>query len=60
MGFLMSMNALKTAALLGFRTAILLIGGQAIAGRQGLDDRNLQVVGIVLLIVCIILNFIFW
>ena len=31
----MSMNALKTAALLGFLTAILLIGGQAIAGRQG-------------------------
>ena len=32
----MSMNTLKTAALLGFLTAILLIGGQAIAGRQGL------------------------
>ena len=32
----MSKNALKTAALLGFLTAILLIGGQAIAGRQGL------------------------
>ena len=32
----MSTNALKTAALLGFLTAILLIGGQAIAGRQGL------------------------
>ena len=32
----MSTNTLKTAALLGFLTAILLIGGQAIAGRQGL------------------------
>jgi heat shock protein HtpX len=32
----MSLNTLKTAALLGFLTAILLIGGQAIAGRQGL------------------------
>jgi heat shock protein HtpX len=32
----MSINTLKTAALLGFLTAILLIGGQAIAGRQGL------------------------
>ena len=32
----MSKNALKTAALLGFLTALLLIGGQAIAGRQGL------------------------
>jgi heat shock protein HtpX len=32
----MSKNALKTAALLGFMTALLLIGGQAIAGRQGL------------------------
>jgi heat shock protein HtpX len=32
----MSTNALKTAALLGFLTALLLIGGQAIAGRQGL------------------------
>jgi heat shock protein HtpX len=32
----MSINTLKTAALLGFLTAILLIGGEAIAGRQGL------------------------
>ena len=32
----MSKNTLKTAALLGLLTAILLIGGQAIAGRQGL------------------------
>ena len=32
----MSINTLKTAALLGFLTALLLIGGQAIAGRQGL------------------------
>ncbi len=32
----MSKNALKTAALLGFLSALLLIGGQAIAGRQGL------------------------
>ena len=32
----MSVNTLKTAALLGFLTAILLIGGQALAGRQGL------------------------
>lgn len=32
----MSINTLKTAALLGFMTALLLIGGQAIAGRQGL------------------------
>ena len=32
----MSLNTLKTAAFLGFLTAILLIGGQAIAGRQGL------------------------
>src|ERR1035438_10691155 len=32
----MSINTLKTSALLGFLTAILLIGGQAIAGRQGL------------------------
>jgi len=32
----MSINTLKTAALLGFMTAILLIGGQAIAGRDGL------------------------
>ncbi len=32
----MSINTLKTAALLGFLTAILLIGGQAIAVRQGL------------------------
>src|SRR5215831_19016159 len=30
------MNALKTALLLGVLTAILLVGGQAIAGRQGL------------------------
>ena len=30
------MNALKTAILLGLLTAILLVGGQAIAGRQGL------------------------
>ena len=30
------MNALKTAMLLAFLSAILLIGGQAIAGRQGL------------------------
>jgi heat shock protein HtpX len=32
----MSTNSLKTAALLAFLTAILLIGGQAIAGRDGL------------------------
>jgi heat shock protein HtpX len=32
----MSINTLKTAALLGFLTALLLIAGQAIAGRQGL------------------------
>jgi heat shock protein HtpX len=32
----MSKNALKTAALLGFLTALLLVGGQAIGGRQGL------------------------
>ena len=32
----MSANTLKTAALLGFLTALLLVGGQAIAGRQGL------------------------
>src|SRR5260370_37597846 len=32
----MSKNALNSAALLGFLTALLLIGGQAIAGRQGL------------------------
>jgi len=32
----MSINTLKTAALLGFMTALLLIGGQAIAGRDGL------------------------
>jgi len=32
----MSINTVKTAALLGFLTAILLIGGEAIAGRQGL------------------------
>ena len=32
----MSTNTLKTAALLGFLTALLLVGGQAIAGRQGL------------------------
>jgi heat shock protein HtpX len=32
----MSTNTLKTAALLAFLTAILLVGGQAIAGRQGL------------------------
>uniref|UniRef100_Q025J6 Protease HtpX homolog n=1 Tax=Solibacter usitatus (strain Ellin6076) TaxID=234267 RepID=Q025J6_SOLUE len=32
----MSKNALKTAALLGFLTALLLVGGQALAGRQGL------------------------
>jgi heat shock protein HtpX len=30
------MNALKTAALLGLLSAVLLIGGEAIAGRQGL------------------------
>jgi heat shock protein HtpX len=30
------MNTLKTAALLGFLTAVLLVCGQAIAGRQGL------------------------
>jgi len=30
------MNALKTAMLLGLLSAILLVGGQAIAGRQGL------------------------
>ena len=30
------MNALKTAVLLGLLSAILLVGGQAIAGRQGL------------------------
>src|SRR3954468_16076611 len=32
----MSTNTLKTAALLGFLTALLLLDGQAIAGRQGL------------------------
>jgi heat shock protein HtpX len=32
----MSTNTLKTAALLGFLTALLLVGGQAIAGRQGM------------------------
>jgi heat shock protein HtpX len=32
----MSTNSLKTAALLAFMTAILLVGGQAIAGRNGL------------------------
>jgi heat shock protein HtpX len=32
----MSFNTLKTAALLGFLTALLLVGGQAIAGRQGI------------------------
>ena len=32
----MSANTLKTAALLGFLTALLLVGGQAIAGRHGL------------------------
>ena len=32
----MSVNTLKTAALLGFLTALLLVGGQAIAGRQGM------------------------
>jgi heat shock protein HtpX len=32
----MTTNSLKTAALLAFMTALLLIGGQAIAGRQGL------------------------
>jgi len=32
----MSINTLKTAALLGFMTALLLIAGQAIAGRDGL------------------------
>jgi heat shock protein HtpX len=32
----MSTNSLKTAALLGFLTALLLIGGQAVAGRNGL------------------------
>jgi heat shock protein HtpX len=32
----MSFNTLKTAALLGFLTALLLVGGQAIAGRQGM------------------------
>src|SRR4051794_19080120 len=32
----MSFNTLKTAALLGFLTALLLVGGQALAGRQGL------------------------
>src|SRR5437868_12996541 len=31
-----SMNALKTAVLLALLSAILLVGGQAIAGRQGL------------------------
>ncbi len=30
------MNAIKTAALLGLMSSILLLGGQAIAGRQGL------------------------
>ena len=29
----MNANTLKTAALLGFLTALLLVGGQAIAGR---------------------------
>ncbi len=32
----MSTNTLKTAALLAFLTALLLVGGQAIAGRNGL------------------------
>jgi heat shock protein HtpX len=32
----MSKNTLKTAALLGLLTGILLVGGEAIAGRQGL------------------------
>src|SRR5437764_15404813 len=32
----MSTNTLKTALLLGLLSAILLVGGQAIAGRQGL------------------------
>jgi len=32
----MTTNSLKTAALLAFMTALLLVGGQAIAGRQGL------------------------
>ncbi len=32
----MSPNSLKTAALLAFLTALLLVGGQAIAGRQGM------------------------
>ncbi|HWB85058.1 MAG TPA: zinc metalloprotease HtpX [Bryobacteraceae bacterium] len=32
----MSTNALKTALLLGLLSAILLVGGQALAGRQGL------------------------
>jgi heat shock protein HtpX len=31
------MNALKTAALLGLLSAILLVGGEAIGGRQGLN-----------------------
>ncbi len=30
------MNALKTAALLGLLSGLLLLGGDAIAGRQGL------------------------
>ena len=32
----MTTNTLKTALLLGLRTAVLLIGGQAVGGRQGL------------------------
>jgi heat shock protein HtpX len=32
----MSKNAVKTVLLLGFMTALLLVGGEAIAGRQGL------------------------
>src|SRR5215472_937467 len=32
----MSTNTLKTALLLGLLTALLLIGGQAVGGRQGL------------------------
>lgn len=34
--FLFLMNALKTAALLGLLSGLLLLGGDAIAGQQGL------------------------
>src|SRR3974377_888741 len=38
------MNGLKTAFLLGLMSAILLVGGQAIAGRQGLEIALLMAV----------------